>query len=94
MKPYKNLSSNNLSLLLLVVRITTAMSLLTVILALIGISSQLWLPGFGASTWNAIGLAMLLPSLKVLLGSGVIAAIIAFKEYRKKSAAYIASLTL
>ncbi|MCU8094294.1 hypothetical protein L5M18_22605 [Shewanella sp. SM20] len=43
MKPYKNLSSKNLALLLMITRVTTVVSLLAVVLSLIGLASQFWM---------------------------------------------------
>ncbi|MBP6519990.1 MULTISPECIES: hypothetical protein [unclassified Shewanella] len=94
MKPYKNLSSKHLALLLMITRVTTVVSLLAVVLSLIGLASQFWMTrGFSLNFWSTVGIATLIPSLQVLLGSGIIAAIIAFEEsYRQKSEAFIASL--
>jgi len=92
MKPYKNLSSKNLPLLLLITRLTTVLALLAIILSIIGFFSQFFMQlGFGVSQWIAIAVAILPSSLTILFCSGIVAAIIAFEEsYRKKSEAYIA----
>jgi len=94
MKPYKNLSSQNLPLLLLITRLTTVLALLAIILAIVGFFSQFFIQsGFGLSPLAAIAATILPASLTVLFCSGIVAAIIAFEEsYRKKSEAYIASL--
>ncbi len=94
MKPYKNLSSKNLSLLLLITRFTTVLALFAVALSFVGIFSQFFMQTrYGVSQWSAIGIAVFPSSLTVLFCSGLVAAIIAFEEsYRKKSEAYISSL--
>jgi uncharacterized membrane protein len=94
MKPYKNLSSQNLPLLLLITRLTTVLAILTIILSITGFFGQFFMHlGFGISQWTAIAVAILPSSLTVLFCSGIAAAIIAFEEnYRKKTEAYIASL--
>ncbi|WP_413494627.1 hypothetical protein [Shewanella baltica] len=78
----------------MIIRVTTVVSLLAIALSLIGLVSQFWMTrGFGLNFWSTVGIATLIPSLQVLFGSGIIAAIIAFEEsYRQKSEAFIASL--
>lgn len=94
MKPYKNLSTQNLPLLLLITRVTTALALVVLIVAIIAfIASFFMKPAFGMNSLLVSATALIPSALFVLLASGVIAAIIAFEEsYRKKSEAYIASL--
>ncbi|WP_085297012.1 hypothetical protein [Cognaticolwellia mytili] len=94
MKPYKNLSSKNLSLLLLITRLTTVMAIAAIVLSTIGFFSQFFMQtGFGVNQWSVISIAILPSSLTVLFCSGIVASIIAFEEsYRKKSEAYISSL--
>ncbi|MCU8072489.1 hypothetical protein [Shewanella sp. SM32] len=55
MKPYKNLSSKNLALLLMITRVTTVVSLLAVALSLIGLASQFWMTrGFSLNFWSTV----------------------------------------
>ncbi len=86
MLPYKNLSSKHLDYLLLLVRVVTTMSLLTLFLSLIGIVySVMFISGFGSNIYTIQAIAIFNMSLMFLFGAGLIAALIGFEEsYRKK----------
>ena len=94
MKPYNNLSTQNLPLLLLITRITTVLALIAIVLSIVAfIASFFMKTGFVINQFFVLSTAIFPSAMYVLLGSGVVAAIIAFEEsYRKKSEAYIASL--
>ena len=86
MKPYKNLESYNLSLLLLIARFTAVIGMLFLVIAII--VTLLTLSGGVASIVSAI---VFIPmAVGILLLSGVMAVLVSFEEnYRKRTVALI-----
>lgn len=83
MKPYKNITTHHLGLLLLLARVTAyAGFLLTIIAVMASVITFITL-----SLTSAIPMLALIPmALSVLFFSGVMAAIVAFEEsYRKRT---------
>ena len=86
MKPYKNLESYNLSLLLLIARFTAVLGILFLVLAII--TTLITLPGGFTSIMSA--LVFIPMAIGVLLLSGVMAVLVSFEEnYRKRTMALI-----
>ena len=93
MKPYKNITSKNLPLLLTFAKIITIVSILSMGIQIIALLISI-LP-IGMNSGNVLNtIIMSFPTLvAMLLGAGVVVAIILFEEhYRKQVEAYIDSL--
>lgn len=86
MKPYKNLQSQNLPLLLLIARFTAVIGIVFFIVAIL--ATLITIPSGVTSLLSAI---VFIPmAIVVLLMSGVMAAIVSFEEnYRQRTAVLI-----
>jgi len=77
MKPYKNLSSKNLGLLLLLARVVAVLGIITIVLTLLVLAYLTFSSGLIGLTRS---LGVIPMSVSILLISGVMAAIVAFEE--------------
>ena len=83
MKPYRNITTHNLGLLLLLARVTAYVGFLLTIVALVATTA-----GFLTTSLASVFpmLAFIPMAVSVLFFSGVMAAIVAFEEsYRKRT---------
>ncbi len=77
MKPYKNIQSQNLGLLLLLARITAYLGIILSVLSLLTVVFMVYSAGMLAVT---TGVAIIPLSVGILFVSGLMAAIVAFEE--------------
>jgi len=89
MKPYKNITTHHLGLLLLLARVTAYAGLLLTIIAIMASAITF----ITLSLTSAMPMLALIPmALSVLFFSGVMAAIVAFEEnYRKRTEHLVSS---
>lgn len=84
MKPYKNLSSRNLGILLLLSRITVYIGVLVVLASLVFFVAAYASPTFGLFAYAI--LAYIPASIVIFLISGIMAAIVSVEDnYRKRT---------
>ena len=84
MKPYKNLNSHNLGVLLLLARITVYLGALVVFASLVFFIFAYTSPTFGPFAYAI--LAYIPASIVIFLISGIMAAIVSFEDnYRKRT---------
>ncbi|PWK46341.1 hypothetical protein [Pleionea mediterranea] len=77
MKPYKNLNSKNLGLLLLLARVVAVLGIISIVLTLLVFAYMTYSSGLFGLTRSLSFIPM---SVSILLISGLMAAIVAFEE--------------